>query len=255
MYNVKKKLDMVVHSKTAINKIVILVGVVFCLFGILIKNCHPDIFTVLLGVGCSLIATSIATWITASYTIKKDQVEDIIDYWGLENIYETKQEMNKDSNSDLDKVSNHIDIIAIGMNGFLTAKQELLEKALNKNVEIRILSCGNSEMLKQREKDESSAISETGTMKTEINELSKWVESFKNKSHIELRYYDTYPGISYLRIDNSVYFGSNLVRLKSQLNMAFKFSFSSKGGQYYHKYFEKLWHDAESRKIVKDWSD
>lgn len=75
--------------------------------------------------------------------------------WKLKRIFETKAKMNEYSNEYLEKAKSNIDIVAIGMSNFLSLKRELLEKKLSQNVQIRIISCDNVEMLKQREKDET----------------------------------------------------------------------------------------------------
>lgn len=225
--------------------IIVLLGILICLLG---KD-----GVVWVGIGCSLIASSICSFITSFYSNKKTEAEELINDWGLLKIYNTKAEMNIDSNSDLESAHEEIDIIAIGMKNFLSVKKELLEKKLAKKVRIRIISCGKKCMVQQREKDESQSNRVTDSMAHEVEDLVRWVESVKEDNDIEIKFYYSYPGLSYMRIDNNVYVGPDLVRMPSQQSMAYKYSRSGLGGDYYAVYFDKIWNDEMLCKKEKDW--
>lgn len=225
--------------------IIVLLGIIVCLLG---KD-----GVIWVGIGCSLIASSICSFITSFYSNKKSEAEEIINDWGLLKIYNTKTEMNIDSNSDLDSAHEEIDIIAIGMKNFLAVKKDLLEKKLAKKVRIRIISCGKKDMVQQREKDESQSNRVTDSMAQEVDDLVRWVESVKKGNDIEIKFYYSYPGLSYMRIDNNVYVGPDLVRMPSQQSMAYKYSRFGLGGNYYTVYFDKIWNDELLCKNERDW--
>ena len=235
------------------NVIVLFVGLVFVLSTKFFEM--SEVYdSVCLSVGCSLIATSIATFLTSFYIIKNNEIKEMINEWRLRSIYKTKTEMNEASNKYLEEAKKHIDIIAIGMSNFISYKGEVLEKKAIEGVEIRIISCNNTEMLNQREKDETiGGDGEViGTMINEVESLTKWVENIKNKNgNISIKYHSTYPGFSYLRLDEHIFFGPNLPLYKSQINFALEFDKNGDGGAYFNKYFNKLWEDVctESIKI------
>lgn len=223
------------------NIIIGIIGVIMTLIGCLIVNNSLKAF--LFGIGASMIASSIVAFLTSYYTISINETEDIITKWQLRNIFRTKQEMNAESNECLDDVKKKIDIIAIGMSGFLNYKGSVLERKLQEGVRIRIISCDNLEMLTQREIDENAtSYQATNTMKSEVINLNNWVSNMKSKKFkIDIKFHSTYPGFSYLRIDNDIFFGPNLPLYKSQINMAFQFDLDGVGGQYLDNYFEQLW--------------
>lgn len=250
-----KKMREIIENQARLTNIIIgLLGFVLVLIAIVFQL--PNILqNVLLSVGCSLIATSIATWLTSFYIISNNEVKEIINRWKLKGIFETKSEMNMKSNEYLDNAKSHIDIIAIGMANFLSFKANVLEKKALEGVKIRIISCGNLTMLKQREKDET--ISGKGnvvdTMRNEVEELTLWVNEIISKNgNIEIKYHSTYPGFSYLRIDDNIFFGPNLPLYKSQTNFALEFNIRGKGGHYFKEYFDSLWNnDSICSKILK----
>lgn len=239
----KRMREILVNQSRLTNILIGMVGLILVLTAIIF---HLSIIlqNVLLSVGCSLIATSIATWLTSFYLINNNEVKEIINIWKLKGIYETKAEMNIKSNECLESAKNEIDIIAIGMANFLSYKRNLLEKKARNGVKIRIISCDNLTMLKQREKDEtiSGNGDVIGTMESEVEALTKWVSDVINKEgDVSIKYHSTYPGFSYLRIDDNIFFGPNLPLYKSQSNLALEFNIRGKGGHYLKEYFDSLW--------------
>lgn len=236
-----------------VNTIVGVIGLGLVLL-ILIPNLDDKLCNIFLSVGCSLMATSIATFIATLCITNQNEIKEMILGWKLKYIYKTKTEMNKKSNDCLDAAKKHIDIIAIGMSNFLSYKGDILEKKAKVGVEIRIISCDNEDMLKARERDEDiSGDSDTsGVMIKEVNELKKWVERVKKEGgNITLKCHSTYPGFSYLRIDDNIFFGANLPRIKSQLNMAFEFDLKGDGGSQLSNSFDALWNDNTFCSIPK----
>lgn len=225
------------------NLMVIIVGILLFIIGISNTE-HATIQALFFGIGGSLIATGIGTWLTSFYTISREETEEIISDWRLKQIFETKQAMNDESNKCLNDAVKQIDIVAVGMTGYLSYKGSLLEEKLKKGVAIRIISCDNLTMLEQREADESSNYSpQNDKMKGEVTNLSNWVSRNKKIGNINIKYHSSYPGFSYLRIDDTIFFGPNLPKYMSQTNMAFSFDIAGQGGKYLSNYFEKLWND------------
>lgn len=110
-----------------VNTIVGVIGLVLVLL-ILIPNLDDKLCNIFLSVGCSLMATSIATFIATICITNQNEIKEMILGWKLKYIYKTKTEMNKKSNDCLDAAKKHIDIIAIGMSNFLSYKGDILEK-------------------------------------------------------------------------------------------------------------------------------
>lgn len=236
----KKLNEIIVSYEKLINCLIISIGIIVILVAVFLQK---NIFwnTLLISIGSSILATGIVTYITTVLVISRRDKKEIIDEWGLQAIFSTKAKMNERSNECLEEAKHNIDIIAVGMVNFLNVKKQLLEEKVNKNVQIRIISCDNIIMLKQREKDESPSQIPSNVMKGQVEELTKWVCSLAN--NIKIKYHSTYPGFSYLRIDNHVFWGPNLPLYLSQQNFAFEFSIKGEGGKYLAEYFERLWHD------------
>ena len=233
------------------NLIIGISGLLLVLTAILLRL-SAVLQNILLSVGCSLIATSIATWMTSYYVIHTNEIREMVSVWRLKDLFRTKAEMNLTANQCLDDAQDVIDIIAIGMTGFLSVKGDILKKKALSGTKIRIISCENLEMLLQREKDEtiSGGGSVVGTMKNEVIALSEWVENLAHqKGSVSIKYHSTYPGFSYLRIDDNIFFGPNLPLYKSQLNFAMQFDIDGEGGKYFASYFDALW---ENHNICSD---
>ena len=227
-----------------INVAILLLGICLVLLSLLVSNLQWK--TILVGVGCSLLAASISSFITLLYSTEGSSSTDIINEWKLQNLYETKAQMNEKSNSDLSNAKKCIDIIAVGMATFLNYKRHDLEKLLSQNVIVRIISCDNWELLRRREQDESVKYSPDtlGTMIQDVKDLTKWVNENKSKGNISIKYHSSYPAFSYLRIDDHIFWGPNLPMYKSQMNIAFEFNIAGKGGNYFSNYFEQLWNST-----------
>lgn len=238
----KKKLNKIINSyEKLINWLIIAIGVIVILVAVFLQE---NIFwnTVLISIGCSVLATGIVTHITTALMISRRDKKEIIDEWRLQAIFSTKAKMNERSNECLEEAKHNIDIIAVGMVNFLNIKKQLLEEKVNSNVQIRIISCDNVIMLEQREKDESPSQRPSKVMKGQVEELTRWVFSLAS-DNIKIKYHSTYPGFSYLRIDNHVFWGPNLPLYLSQQNFALEFSINGEGGKYLAEYFERLWYD------------
>jgi|GEM_PF-5507264 len=240
-----------------VNIIVFLIGVILIIVGVLLGLAKDDtgniiyiaslLQTVLISVGASLLATSIASFLTNRYLMKTNEIKEIIDDWGLLNIYEKKEIMNETANKYLEKCEEELDIVAVGMGGYINAQGPVLKDKLRQGIHMRIIACNpNSEQLEQREKDETSdgGGQSSGSMCQSIIELIRWksnVQSEFPEAKIEIRFHNTYPGFSYLRIDDHCFISANLYFIQSQYNMAFEFGKKRQGFKCYDGYFNRLW--------------
>ena len=235
--------------KSMLNLIVCLLGIILIAIGLIfgINNCSEYFGTMFTSVGTSILATGIVSAITSHYLMKKDAIKDIINIWGLVNIYQRKSYMNFTSNEYLKKCKHSIDIMAIGMSGFLNSQGDLLKSLINKGITIRIISCKSEQYLNQREKDESihDNFEATGRFYKEVKALDNWVNKNKNSnSKIRIKYHETYPAFSYLRIDDHIFFGPNLYLMQSQLCFSYEFSDYGQGASELKEYFDKLWNSS-----------
>lgn len=222
------------------NLVILLLGLLLVFAGITVKG-NSVFETVLLSVGTSLVATSIATYVNSKYVIHNSKLKVVVEQWKLENIYESKAKMNEKSNMCLENCKKSIDIIAIGMENFLAKKGTLLEELLKRGVTIRIITCNPSSVfVGRREEDEQGK--NIGKMSLDIEKLRDWVrKQIELQNKIEVKYYVSYPAFSYLRVDNNLFWSDNLCKMPSQQSMAFEFYKNGKGFDYYSQYFETLW--------------
>lgn len=224
------------------------IGIICILLGILFHY-YEVASTILLSIGTSILATSIVSWINAKYMLKVRHVEKFMSKWNICNLYKSKADMNTlDANESLEKCSDSIDIIAEGLSNYRVAQGDVLKnKILRHNVKVRIISCDSSEMLKQRSQDESySGIDDGKSAVQKVKELNRWVKQIQKElgdksDAIQICYHTSYPGFSYLRIDNKIFVSVNLWRKPSQQSFAIEFMADGEGGKYFQNYFEDLW--------------
>ncbi len=232
-------------NATLLNFVFMFAGGLIFVLGVIFGNSTSLVITN--GIGLSFVSTGLVSMITTRALIKVSQAREVIEQWGMLNIYETRAVMNETSNLYLEKCGRHLDIIAIGMQSFIDAKGRVIEDKISKGVAVRILTCQpHSACLAQREKDESRADVVTGAMKVSVLYLPDWLEEIRGKhpnANVEIRYYDTYPAYSYLRIDEHVFWGPNLFEKASQQAISFEFGNYSKGANYFSEYFEELWNN------------
>ncbi len=230
-------------SLDKINLITFLIGLFTTIIGV---PSSGNIQTILISIGTSLVASSIIAFLSARYLVRKSKIKDIMERWGLEGIYETRAEMNESSNRCLFSIDNEMDIIALGMRSFRDAKGSLIKDKVKKGINLRILTLNpESEFVKQREKDENRVQDE---IKKTIYDLISWANKLKsiapNESNVQIKFYNTYPLDSYLRIDNHIYIGPNMYKKVSQQTISYEFKGNSLGYSYYSSYFNELWFDS-----------
>lgn len=223
------------------NLIIALLGIITILVGILWKS-HPVRQTILLSIGTSMIASAIVAFLNAYYMLESNKVKQLIKTWHLQQLYKTRAEMNGcESNTALRNCSKNIDIIAEGMHNFLSVQGSVLSEKLNNGVKIRIISCDSETMLAQRYRDESrSGKCEGNATADQVYELFCWVKEQSKNGNLEIRFHNSYPAFSYLRIDSHVFIGPNLWHRPSQQSFAMSFD-GGEGAEYFQNYFDELW--------------
>lgn len=243
----KKRRFLNLISTEVIVVLCLVIGLVLCL-SVFISSMgkQEDIKAVLLGIGCSLIASSFVLMITARYTVRYGNVKMLTEEWGITGIYETRQAMNVDSNIQLGKIKYNLDIVAWGLSGFRSVHDDLIRNKVHGGVTVRIL-CPHpdSQYVKTRSAEEGS----TGEqISKNIRDLSFWVEDIQRaggrKGKIEIRYYSALPHEHYMRVDENIYVGPYHYKKLSQQTVSFSFGYG-KMYKYYTNYFNKLWNDED----------
>ncbi|HCL56036.1 MAG TPA: hypothetical protein DHW82_03385 [Spirochaetia bacterium] len=235
---------------TLINSIVFLIGIVAILFSFLIPDINQNLKNILISVGCSLVASSIVTYLSSKYILKHQNLKEIIQVWGLEGIYRTRQEMNRSCDFYMKDLKDELDIIAFGLKSFRDSQSAIIEEKVKKGLKIRILTIDpNSVFLKQREKEENEI---EGQIKKTILDLIQWVNDLKeiapDDKNIGLKKYDSLPLDFYFREDDRIYIGPYLYGISSQQTISFEFKSNSQGFEYYKNYFERLWNNENFSK-------
>lgn len=236
-------------SSEKVNLISLIIGLILLIIGFF---CKDNLYTILISIGTSIIASSVIAFLSARYLIHKNKIKDIMEKWGLEGIYSTRADMNLSSNKYLERAEKEIDIMALGMRSFRDAKGDLIKKKVKNGVRIRILTVyPESFFIAQREKDEKKV---EGEIKRTIDDLIVWVKELQNVSpninKVQLKTYNTYPLESYLRIDDHIFIGPNMYKKLSQQTISYEFKGNSEGFQYYNKYFNDLWEDKSFCQFV-----
>ncbi|MCI5161033.1 MAG: hypothetical protein D3917_03220 [Candidatus Electrothrix sp. AX5] len=245
---------------TILNSLIFLIGFALSAIGIILEAektgtffCIPRsaIQNILISVGCSIIATSIISFIMTWYLNDDKEARRVIDNWGLKNI-EVRSALNYEINEKLDNMKDGMDIVVFGMKNFLAAKKQLLEDKIEKGRSIRILTIApDSKYVAQRELEEKEP---PGQIRNSIAELISWAErvkSQKKRGTIEVKTYDSLPQDMYQKVDKYVYIGPLHYETPSQQTIAYEYRPGSKGAKYYSDYFLKLWEDSNfCKKIV-----
>jgi hypothetical protein len=217
---------------------------VICLLSAVFTG-HEDGKNILLSVGCSLIASSVVSYLTSKYLVRMNRIKHIVEHWGLESIFETRQEMNRSTDIAFESLEKHLDIIAWGLKSFRDAKDKIVREKVKRGLKIRFVTLHpDSEYVKQREKDENEA---PGQIRHTILNLQEWIEGLQKiapkPENIQVKYYDSLPEDFYFRVDDHVFIGPYLYGISSQQTISYEFKSPAKGALYYRDYFERLWNN------------
>lgn len=240
-----KKSNPLIANARLVNLVTFLAGILVTFSGIIVVL--EPWKTILFSVGCSLVATAIAVFISSYYLIKLRKIEDIISNWGLDDIFTTRAEMNLDSDTEFMKTKNQVDIMAFGLESFRSSEAgRLLKDKIAAGLKLRILTSDpSSPYLAVRDNEENK---KAGSTSHAIELLIEWVEELKsvapNPQNVQIKLYNSLPQGFYWRQDDCVYIGPYLYGKISQQTISYKFKGNSQGFEYYKQYFEDLWNDA-----------
>ena len=245
MNNLSRKLEEL--NAQLVNVVTFWIGVTLTIVGVTVVSINTDLQVIFISVGASLIASSVIVFISSKYLIRQSRIKDIIEIWGLENIFRTRAEMNISSNKHLEEIEASLDIVAFGLRSFRDNKSDLIANKVKKGLKIRILTINpNSIFLVQREKDEKDV---RGHMRNTIIQLSKWIDWLNaqgvSENQVQIKYYDTLPLDFYFRSDDSLYIGPYIYGKTSQQTISYEFRVNSRGYDYWKSYFDSLWNDTD----------
>lgn len=229
-----------------INRIIFLVGLCTLILSFFARL-KPEVQNILISIGCSLIASAVVSFLTSKYLIRVNRIKEIVERWGLQAIYETRQKMNRSTDTAFESLENNLDIIAWGLKSFRDAKDKIVREKIQKGLKIRIIvPLPDSEFVRQREKDEKEI---EGQIRQTIINLKSWVDDLKKTAHdpsdVQIKYYNRLPEDFYFRVDDHIFIGPYLYGISSQQTISYEFSGHSVGFDYYRDYFERLWNDTD----------
>lgn len=220
----------------------------------------PNIYNILMGIGCSVVATVIVTMILLVLIPDDSDTKTDLDNWGIIKIYDERDSI-KISSKHFPK--NKLDYVAFGLSHFReeNKRSEVLVSCLLNGLNIRILTLNPySIYVKEQEKIENSS----GDISNDIINLIRWVEKSSNlakqKSHyraikgsINIKLYNSLPLNFYCQADDDIYIGPYLPDISSGKTITYQFSAHSTGGKYYSDIFEKIWSEDSSIRIGNDY--
>lgn len=244
----KKKLESIQRNRCAVTTIIGLVGLLLIVVSIW-WGMESTLSVILLSVGCSILATAIISFLTSIYQIQETDALETIQKWGVAGVYETRAEINPETN-ELLKHTDVLEICAMGLSNFRDAQSDLIKKRISKGMVLKILTLDpSSSFLKDIDKAEKRP---EGYTKQSIEQLFVWLAELtplqKYANQIEVRTYDHYPHDFFYCMDGIVYTGPYLPKA-SQQTITYKFLGKSKGAAYYKAHFDKLWCDACKQEI------
>lgn len=240
IHTINRKLEQT--NADLINQVVFLVGLLVVIVSFFCPP-WPDVKGTLLSVGCSLVAASIVTYLSSRYLARKSRIREIMDHWGLEAIYETRQKMNLGAEDAWDTVTQNLDAIGWGFRSMRDAKGSRVEAKIKSGMKVRfIVPSPESDTVRQREEEERKT---KGSIKHEIEQLSVWATELNAMvpGSVEIRYYKGLPQDFYFRLDDVVFIGPYLYGKTSQQTISYEFHGPSHGFSHYRDYFDTLWAD------------
>jgi len=244
-YKINEKLEQT--NSDIINIAICILGIA-CAFGsMLITAGKQDLKTIILSVGCSLIATSIVSFLTSKYLIRIRKTKELINTWGIKAIYKTRQKMNASADESFDNLENNLDIIAWGLKSFRDIKGDRVLHKVKKGLKVRIIAPHpDSEVVIKRSEEEKEVPDQ---IKNTIINLEKWVNELKdaavNPDDVQIKFYSHLPQDFYFRQDNNIFIGPYRYGISSQQTISYEFKSPGEGFEDYKDYFERLWKDPD----------
>lgn len=237
----------------------VIVGLLVLVIGIFLALMDTFVWhtpsSLLLNIGCSLIASSLVILLTTFLVDVKR--ENPLDEWGIFKIYSTRAEKNADSDPELDHAKYQIDAVAFGLGNFRSKYSSKVEVCLRKGVNIRILTMNpDSDLVHIREKEENAI---EGQIEKSIRDLVVWADKLnsenRNKGKIIVKGYDCMTLDFYWRVDNELFIGPYWYGQPSNQTITYAFKEGGKGFAQYTSYFESLWDNKENVRALTNITD
>lgn len=232
--------------------IIFLLGLCMFLGAFLLDD--SNVRTILLSIGCSIVAVVIINFVEYQITLPEVNFIKKMNSWKLIEIFETRQKMNDVTNRLLEN-ADILDIAAFGCKGFINYNNELLVKRLKGGMKIRFLVPDkDSAFIRQREIDEEVTL---GEIKQTIELLIKWVNKVKSDNDLKhdqiiMKKYSCLPIDSIMIIDDNLFTGPFMTKKISQLTMAYQYKKGGIGYKYYKDYFDGIWNDSEISTLIEE---
>lgn len=241
MKQIKQQCLEYLSKATLVNAVALFIGIIFILVSAFFEE---TLFTVLISIGTSILATAIVTFLNSKYLIKQRKINEMVQTYGLDGIYKTRAEANVETNELLENVKR-LDVCAMGLKNFRETQGNLIEQKISEGLKIKILTIDpNSEILSQIDKNENNAI---GSTKKSIEDLIDWVDKLKEKSiveeQVEIKIYSRYPYDFYFCIDGDVFTGPYHDK-SSQQTITYKYLAKTHGANIFTKNFNEQWKKA-----------
>jgi len=225
--------------------------------GVLYYNGTDNFMTsLIIGISTGILSTVITNWFFGEEPekikqeiLKTSELKNIVLNFGLENIFETRSDMNKVCNKHLYNTKEY-EIIGFGLSSLRQSKagNDIIEKVKKGELMVKFLTIDpDSPYVKQRAIDEAQA---SENIKKSIIDLINWVYKMKekspNKENVQIKVYkDALPLDFYCKEDDRIFVGPYFHNKASQKTISYELKSQSKGYEIYTDYFKSLWEDDE----------
>ena len=237
------------NKEVRINIIIFFVGVVMLLLG-QTQYMSVTANSVLIGIGCSVIASSIVAYLNYFYSVRKSFANRITEKLGLKTFHYAKDEMpdiNSSSETAILNASKQMDMIGYNFNSLSIMYGDLIKEKVKNGLQIRIMAV-NPESININEMEYYNY----NTIRGKAMDLDAWVKYLKSiapdRENVQLRLLNTLIQNTYLRVDGHVFITpfAYMNSMNSMKRISYEFSERKKGFLYYTEVFEKMW---ETKKI------
>ena len=170
------------------------------------------------------------------------KINNELAFWGVDKIYSTRADKNKDSDPKLSSLKYQLDGIAFGLKSFRSSHSDDIENALRRGVNIRLITMNpKSKFVAQRESEENES---QGQIVNTILQLVDWANNLNSKGYkgkIAVKGYNCMTLDFYWRMDGEIFFGPYWLGRSSQQTITYRVKEGGKAFDAYAKYFEELW--------------
>lgn len=242
MRKIKQRCSECFLNAKLVNVFIACVGIIIIFIATLFNDI---VYTVLISIGTSILATAIVTYLNSKYLMKQSVINEMIQAYGLDGIYKTRAEANLETNELLKKAKS-LEISAMGLKGFREAQGRFIAQKVSEGMKIRILTIDPSSLyLSKIDEDESNAL---GATQRSIEELIEWVRKLKESAvlegQVEVRTYDRYPHDFYFCIDGDVFTGPYHDK-SSQQTITYKYLANTLGANLFTENFNEQWEKSK----------